>query len=65
MSRLPIQLIAVSLIGALFLTDEGLKKARIIFYAEWSALGAFGVAWTIAGIYQMLDKLPTWMSFRR
>ncbi len=46
--------------GELFLSaDDGLKKSRIIFYAEWSALAAFGTAWTLAGIYQMFGARQT------
>jgi len=52
--------IVLSLVAAAYgefvLGADDLKRSRVIFYAEWIALWAFGFAWFLAGAYQRWDK---------
>jgi len=41
----------------MIMANEELKNSRLIYYAESAALIAFGIAWLIAGAYQMVDDL--------
>ena len=49
--------LAAAGVGELMLAKQDIESSRLIYFAEWVALSAFGVAWMLAGVYQRVGVI--------